>query len=499
MRILEKSGNEILLLALPNEEVSRGDYVLIEDGIQDMKMVVQVYDESYLDWPELVNDMVRDEILNTSAKRIEHDPLEIKTIAYLIRDMKLLRCKIRGVVERDSLISNLSWLPSRVTSKVKKLSIAELFSLAKRDGTRMIPMGIANSGEGFHICAESLDGKLNIITGKKGTGKSHLAKLIVSRLAEYGAYTIIFDLNDEYGGIGWSKDGTPNSIHDKVLCLVPGHSLRFALDYIGLSGMVNMLQHTLDIPGASLREFIRIWELLRTQGSISMSSLGDTIQKWRCNELIKDALFSRYHTMLSSNLFSDDCESSTKFEELSSRLKEGGVIIISLSRLQPLVRKMSVEVVLSKIVELLGRGKIPPIFLFAEEAHLYLRDTYWDDLVTRMRHFGVFTTFITNQPDVIKDCIYRQADNIFIFNFTNDADLESLSRASATDSDTIKSIAKTLPPRVCMVLGKAVNDLPIIVAVRPADMLTLGETNLFFKDEEDGMKVKVCGSISTKV
>ncbi|MEM3068897.1 MAG: DUF87 domain-containing protein [Nitrososphaerales archaeon] len=482
MRVIEKSGNEVLLLALPNEKLSRGEYILIEDKIQRTGMIVQVYDESYLDWPELMNDLVREEILNNSAQRIEHDPLEIKTISYLIRDMKLLRCKIRGIVNGDNLTLNDSWLPSRVTTKATRLSISELFSLTKREGYRMISIGITNSGEVFHVNAEALDGRLNIITGKKGTGKSHLAKLIVSKLVEYGAYVIVFDLNDEYGGIGWNKDGKPNSISDKVVSLTPGVSLRFTLDYIGLSGMINMLQHTLDIPGASLREFIRIWELLEVQGSLKMSNLGDAIQKWRCNELIRDALFSRYHTMLSSHLFSDDLGGSTKFEDLFSKLKKGGVIVISLSRLQPQVRKMSVELILSKIVHLLERNKIPPIFLFAEEAHLYLRDTYWDDIVTRMRHFGVFTTFITNQPDAIKDCIYRQADNLFIFNFTNDIDLETISRASTTDSDTIKSIAKTLPPRACMILGKVVNDLPVIITVKPTDMLTLGETSLFFKD-----------------
>ncbi|MCP8314664.1 MAG: hypothetical protein H3Z53_09905, partial [archaeon] len=158
MRIIEKSGNEVLLLALPNEELSRGEYILIEDKVQRMRMVVQVYDESYLDWPELMNDLVREEILNNSAQRIEHDPLEIKTISYLIRDMKLLRCKIRGIVNEDHLTLNVSWLPSRVTTKANKLSIAELFSLAKREGYRIIPIGITNSGESFHIHAEAFDG-----------------------------------------------------------------------------------------------------------------------------------------------------------------------------------------------------------------------------------------------------------------------------------------------------------------------------------------------------
>ncbi|MEM3382497.1 MAG: ATP-binding protein [Nitrososphaerales archaeon] len=482
MKVIEKSGNDVLLLALPNEELSRGEYILIEDNAQEMKMVVQVYDESYLDWPELTNDLVREEILNNSSQKIEHDPLEIKTISYIIRDMKLLRCKIRCIFNKDNLTLNRSWLPSRVTTKANKLSISELFSLAKRDGYRIIPLGITSSGEAFYINAEALDGKLNIITGKKGTGKSHLAKLIISNLAKYGAYIIVFDLNDEYKGLGWNKDGKPNSICNKIVNFIPGVSLRFTLDYVGLSSMINILQHTLEIPGASLREFIRIWELLESQGSLKLINLGEVIQKWRCNELIKDALFSRYHAIISSRLFSDDIKDTIKFEDLFLKFKEGGVIIISLSRLQPQARKMSVELILSKIVDLLEKKKIPPIFLFAEEAHLYLRDTYWDDIVTRMRHFGVFTTFITNQPDAIKDCIYRQADNLFIFNFTNDADLETISRASTTDSDTIKSIVKMLPPRTCMILGKVVNDLPVIISVKPTDMLTLGETIFFFKD-----------------
>ncbi|MCP8323687.1 MAG: DUF87 domain-containing protein [Candidatus Methylarchaceae archaeon HK02M2] len=492
MKILEKSGNEILLLALPSEGVSRGEYILIEDEAQERQMVVQIYDESYLDLSELVNDLVREEILNKTVQRIELDPLEIKTISYLIRDMKLLRCKIRGVVEGGRLTPNLSWLPSRVTSKVKKLSISDLFSLAKRDGYRKLPVGITNDGDGFQIYAEALDGRLNIITGKKGTGKSHLAKLIINMLVEHGAYIIVFDLNDEYKGIGWKKNGRPNSIADKVFNLIPGKSLRFSLKYIGLSGIASMLQHALDIPGASLREFGRIWEFLEAQGSVNMASFINSIQKWRCNEFVKDALFSRYHTMLSSKLFSDEQERTIRFEDLFSKYKQGGVFIISLSRLQPQVRKIVVELILGKIVNLLGRGKIPPIFLFAEEAHLYLRETYWDDIVTRMRHFGIFTTFITNQPDVIKDCIYRQVDNLFIFNFTNDVDLETISRISTVDSDTVKAIVKTLPPRACMVLGKAVNELPIIIEVNSTDMLTLGETNLFFKDYlEDNPKIKL--------
>ena len=156
-------------------------------------------------------------------------------------------------------------------------------------------------------------------------------------------------------------------------------------------------------------------------------------------------------------------------------------MIINMGEVSGTVRRMTVELVLSKIVDLLERKAIPPIFLVAEEAHLYIRETYWEDIVTRMRHFGVYTTFVTNQPDAIGDGIYRQVDNIFLFNFTNDSDLDKISRVSLADSDTVRSIVRTLPQRQCLAIGRAVCDLPVVVKVAPAQVLALGETKKFFK------------------
>jgi len=141
-----------------------------------------------------------------------------------------------------------------------------------------------------------------------------------------------------------------------------------------------------------------------------------------------------------------------------------------------------VEYILGKLTSLLSSKKLKAIFLFAEEAHLYLRETYWDDLVTRMRHLGIFTTFITNQPDTIRDGIYRQVDNIFLFNFTSDKDLEVISRAARIDSETVRLIAKELPPHYCLVLGYVVKDFPVVVKIRELDVKTMGETRLFFTE-----------------
>ena len=248
--------------------------------------------------------------------------------------------------------------------------------------------------------------------------------------------------------------------------LEPGNGLKFSLDYCGKAAISNMLKNALDMPAASLREFFRIWDSLENKQTLEIRSLGNAINTWNINELVRDALISRYHVIQSSRLFSaDDNDDGLRFEKVISQKYKGAAIVISMGKATPVVRRMIVEVVLSKIVDLLEKVVIPPIFLFAEEAHLYVRDTYWEDIVTRMRHFGIYTTFITNQPDAIGDGIYRQVDNIFLFNFTNDTDLDKISKVSLADNETIRSIVKTLPQRHCLSIGKVVYDLPIVVKI----------------------------------
>jgi DNA helicase HerA-like ATPase len=476
MKILSKSSNELLLLAMKDDSAAKGDYLLIED--RSRNMIVQVYDEEYLSSQALVEDIVKEEVVNASSVENLHDPLNIGSLSRLVRDARIFRAKIRASVKDGDLSSDVTWLPSRVESKIRRLTMKELDSFLGRRGTFPISLGRTSDGEEFEIYAEDMDGKLTIITGKKESGKSHLSKMLVKTLVQHGAFVVVFDLNNEYSGLGWNCDGTPSSIHRHVKVLEPGKTLMFSLNYCGKGAISGMLKNALDMPAASLREFFRIWDWLENKKSLSIDAIGNAISTWNINELVRDALVSRYHVMQSSRLFAD---SGLQFEDVISAGSGGAALVINMGKASPTVRRMIVELVLSKVVDLLERQVIPPIFLFAEEAHLYIRDTYWEDIITRMRHFGIYTTFITNQPDAISDSIYRQVDNIFLFNFTNDGDLDKISKVSLADNDTIRSIVRTLPQRHCLAIGKAVCDLPVVIRVATAEVLMLGETKKFFK------------------
>jgi len=271
--------------------------------------------------------------------------------------------------------------------------------------------------------------------------------------------------------------------YNKIHALIPSQNFKVALDQLHLNVVMGILVHALHLPGTSAREFRRIWKQLRDKGELTLSNLGEAIRNLNCNQHVRDALSSRYHSLVNSGFFTDKSAEAAILDECLLKAKDqGGALIVNLKSTSNIDRQIVVEYVLGKLVDSLSSWKLKAVFLFAEEAHLYLRETYWDDIVTRMRHFGIFTTFITNQPDTIRESIYRQADNIFLFNFTNEHDLEVVSRAARVDAETVRSIARDLPPHHCLALGRVVHDFPIVARVRALDLKTMGETRLFFKD-----------------
>ena len=233
MKILSKTGDEILLLAVTNDFANKGDYFVIEDFNNNKKLLVQFYDEEYFSSSSLVEEIIKDEVISKFSTENIFDPLEITNLSQTIRDVRIFKTKIRASIDNDNQIStDVDWVPSRVNSKIVKISLNEIKALLKKNMRYPISLGRCGSdNQNFEIFAEDLDGKLNIITGKKETGKSHLSKILINSLIQYGAYVIVFDLNNEYSGLSYNVDGTSSSISDKLLLLHPQIETLFRLHY----------------------------------------------------------------------------------------------------------------------------------------------------------------------------------------------------------------------------------------------------------------------------
>lgn len=480
LKILRKEGDSVQLLCFPDEEVEKGDYLLITDKIKQRSLIIQVIDIQYANIPGILEDLLRDGISEGSLTGDEVDPFKISSQITVLKDTRLLLSKIRGALEDGRICRDVSWLPSRNHSQIEVMPPKFLTeSLPSRHPFEL------GSTRRFQISSDlgTLDGRLNIVTGRKGTGKSHLTKLLVTSLVKEGAPVVVLDVNGEYVNLGRATDGRQMHLSPKILSLIPGLNLRFSLRQVGLSTLLGTLIYALALPENSARVFARIWRELEEQNQLTMGGLGSAIANFDCHESIKDALQARYNTLDDSGIFTDDPQTALNLEEVFQNHESGCALIVNMKNQYSALRRITVELLISKLTELLSTQKLRALFLFAEEAHLYLRETYWDDAVTRMRHLGLFTTFVTNQPDTIQSSIYRQADNVFLFNFSNDHDLEIVSKVAKVDADTIRMIVRDLPPHRCLMVGDIVANFPLVVNIRPLEVQTLGATRYFFENQ----------------
>lgn len=487
MRIYGKEGSIFKILAFPDEGVSKGEYLLIRDEGKDVSVLVQVADIGYVETPGLLEELIREGLLQ-DGKPIELDPLGLGRTTRFLRDVKILTCVTRGVLKDGEVTRRMEDLPSRADSIVEKIPSSKVLAMASPRTNRMVHVGKDQDGQDIVLNAEALDGVLTLITGMKGTGKSHMAKLLLLELVRHGAPVLVFDLNGEYIGLGKRKDSLSPSSEDGVKVYYPGRNLFFTLEYLGLETVANLMSNVLGLPGISATVFREIWPLVENRGPVTLERLGEAVKRAVSNMMIKDALASRLLTLASCPFITHDRGKLTRIEDL---VGPGRGVVIVLRDLTPGARKILVEMILNKLVSLLEPGIIHPMFLFAEEAHLYVRQTYWEDIVTRMRHFGLFVTFITNQPDALDHQIFRQLDNIFLFCFKNDHDLDMVSRISDIDAVSVKSLVKELPRGVCLGVGRAVSSMPTIISVKNLDVEPLGETRRVFQAARNAIEGRI--------
>ena len=142
-------------------------------------------------------------------------------------------------------------------------------------GRRPLRVGHTD-GEPVQIDASGLDGGLNIITGRKGTGKSHLAKLLLLSLAGFGAPCIVLDVNGEYINLNKSRDGRVSSARLTVLGVRTG--LNFSMAKLGYRTVSGVLSHALDLPATSSKVFSTIWRELESRGDVTLPNLIATVQ-----------------------------------------------------------------------------------------------------------------------------------------------------------------------------------------------------------------------------
>ena len=95
------------------------------------------------------------------------------------------------------------------------------------------------------------------------------------------------------------------------------------------------------------------------------------------------------------------------------------------------------------------------------------------NLLTRMRHVGVFPTFITNDPRTLPDEAFTLLDNLIAFGFRNEDELRQLAKSGLIDTGTV-NVLKNLESRQCLAVGKITSNYPIFLEIKEQTGIVMG-------------------------
>jgi DNA helicase HerA-like ATPase len=123
-----------------------------------------------------------------------------------------------------------------------------------------------------------------------------------------------------------------------------------------------------------------------------------------------------------------------------------------------------------------GQGRYP--FVFFEEAHFYVSKEAILNIITRGRHIGMGSVFVTNTPQDLPDSVFRQLDNLLLLALTHRDDIKNVSKNSFTDEDTIESFATRMPEFHALVMGNVTQRYPLVLRIDalPANVPATGRT-----------------------
>ena len=473
MRILNKKGDEIYILCRPDESLRIGDCLNI-GGI-----IAQVIDVEYATLPGILEHILRKSLLG-GAETEENIQQEAKTFLDTLSDHRLAITKIRGTYDGKEFRPGFTELSvDRSNASISLMRPEEVANMLELKSKYMADLGETATREpmNFQLMLDKLG--INLVTGMKGSGKSYAAKKILLKLIESGKVTVVFDLNGEYVNLWRDEHGKPGIFAGRARVLNPKATtatagevpLRIPLNEVGYDEFASFTNTN---PASQMyNELIVFWG---RKGPFDLDDLESWVNQNIENKYVQTGLLGKIRMAKALHLFGQ-----FDIKGLITQMEQsGGALIVNLRGTRRKEREVIVEFVVRRLANLRTKKEIRPLCLFAEEAQLYVTKAMWDDILTRMRHYGIFPTFITNDPTTLPDEVFSLCDNLISFKFENMDDLKQISKAKMIDIDTLK-LLKNIEFFQCLIIGDLTNDFPILVGITPQkEVMMGGETQRLF-------------------
>ena len=508
-------GDLAELLFNPREvDLRVGETLTLRERDSDRSVIIQVIAFRSASYPSLVLDQLHSLVGPVPI----HAPL-LEAIGYPLMlpqdlngkdaemgNIQLAMAKIRKTVPRSDNGRVRweqwdGWIPARDVD-VFRTDDQEVFANSTRDLGHRLRLGRTLAGHDFLIEGQDLE-KVNVITGVKGSGKSHLSKVVLLQLIAQGGPCVVFDINKEYIHLPKAEvdPNTGKTLRRGIVHLEAGGNFRLSVRQFGLAPMMTLLTR-FGLPDVSALHFenrvARLWAeaeaVERDGGQPPYIGLEQLMQMADEGEfgggssavVVNHAIRSRLEALKNTRIFARTPKEAASLGEAYRKIREGGALVVDVSGLSNLAREGFVQAIIELVKELCmweiehNTHRFP--FIFFEEAHLYVSRQSIDYIVTRARHLGITSFFVTNMIHGLDEAVLRQADNLFLLRIPFEDDVRHVSRGAATDYETMTAFVRRLRERHALVIGNVTAQYPLMFEVDPLDGVnTAGETRFFFR------------------
>lgn len=478
MEIASIKGDAVLLLYHPAQATAEvgQQFQAMELPSKIEGLVIQIISNDSLEYPgiqqEMIQRILEQRAATTAIVNREQGMEDLK-------HLKVAAGKIRKRIRAGSWEAWDGWIPSR------NVEITQITGQLLLQNVLPAPTFPLNSFASFDGTAVAFDGPrfnmVNVVTGVKGAGKSHLAKHLALALTDKNVPCIVYDINGEYLSL-------PN-----VQVLRWGDNFVPDLAEVGTNMLSTVIQAVYPLPENSRNVFNarlpQIYALRRTYCqkqkqafTIDLNFLKS--QTWGGGQYVEDAIANRIDVIARQGLFaSSSASTQAAFSSLAVAYANACAkqpIVFDMRELTPALQRSLVRA-MNRALETICEGETKNNtnrypFVFFEEAHFYVDEAAILNIITRGRHIGMASVFATNTPDKLPDTVFRQLDNLFLLSLTHRDDIRNVSKNSFTDQDTIESFATRMPKWHALVMGNITERYPLVVKIDPLPLPPTGQT-----------------------
>ncbi len=353
-------------------------------------------------------------------------------------------------------------------------------------------LGLKNDDTGAYIGklkGHNIPVRLNInsiaqkhlsVLAKTGSGKSYTTGVVIEEMMKHEVTMVILDPHGEYpslarpGKVSSNDFGVnPRGYGDMITEFSPNPEINQGARRLSFTFKNMRPIELLRMMNASTRKSNVVAleaAMTRLEASKGFYDIQELIMHFKRNE--EDDVSS-----LIRNL--EDLEKKGIFASTGTRMDEivrkGKTSIITLKGTPPDVQGFVVNRLATALFELRKRNKIPPLILFAEEAHNFCpqqgkieSSEIFQTIASEGRKFGLGLGIITQRAAKVDKNVLSQCNTQIILKVTNPNDIRAIeSSVEGITKDMTEEIQR-LPIGEAIISGGGLSE-PLIVDIRPRE------------------------------